>query len=74
MYSVTAMTDQLNWQKLDYFTKIIEHQIHILTDDIPPPAPTQTIMRSSHEKSFGAICENRCMQIFILPTHSFSME
>ena len=54
MYSVTAMIDQLNWQKLEIvgitlvyacmLFKIIQHQIHVPTDDIPPPAPT-TAMR-----------------------------
>ena len=59
MYSVTAMIDQLNWQKLEnrrnnsrlcLFFKIMQQQIHVLTDDIPPPAPT-TITRSSHERN-----------------------
>ena len=57
MYSVTAMIDQLNWQKLEncgnnsrlcLLFKIMQHQIHVPTDNIPPPVPT-TIMRSSHE-------------------------
>ena len=59
MYSVTAMIDQLNWQKLEnrkndsrlcLLFKIMEHQIHVPTDDIPPPAPI-TITRSSHERN-----------------------
>ena len=61
MYSVTAMIDQLNWQKLENHSlgndsrlcllfKIMQQQIHVPTDDIPPPAPT-TITRSSHERN-----------------------
>ena len=60
MYSVTAaMIDQLNWQKLEnhrnnsflcLLFKIMRQQIHVPTDDIPPPAPT-TITRSSHERN-----------------------
>ena len=58
MYSVTAKIDQLNWQKLEnrrnnsclcLLFKIMQHQNHAPTDDIPPPVPT-TIMRSSHER------------------------
>ena len=57
MYSVTAMIDQLNWQKLEnhrknsflcLLFKIMQYQIHVPTDNIPPPPPT-TITRSSHE-------------------------
>ena len=72
MYSVTAMIDQLNWQKLDYFTKIIEHQIHILTDDIPPPAPTQNY---HHMKNLLVpyVRTDVCKYSFF-PPHSFSME
>ena len=53
------MIDQLNWQNLEnhrnnsrlcFLFKIMQHQIHIPTDDIPPPAPT-TITRSSHERN-----------------------
>ena len=59
MYSVTAMIDQLNWQKLEnhrnnyrlcLLFKIMQQQIHVPTDDIPPPAHT-TITRSSHERN-----------------------
>ena len=59
MYSVTAMIDELNWQKLEnhrnnsrlcLLFKIMQQQIHVPTDDIPPPAPT-TITRSSHERN-----------------------
>ena len=53
------MIDQLNWQKLEnrrnnshlcLLFKIMQHQIHVPTDGIPPPAPT-TITRSSHERN-----------------------
>ena len=59
MYSVTAMIDRLNWQKLEnrrnnsrlcLLFKIMQHQIYVPTDEIqfiPPSAPT-TITRSSH--------------------------
>ena len=59
MHSVTAMIDQLNWRKLEnhrnnsclcLLLKIMQQQIHVPTDDIPPPAPT-TITRSSHERN-----------------------
>ena len=56
MYSVTAMIDQLNWQKLENHRNnsrlclIMQHQIHVPIDDIPPPAPT-TITRSSHKRN-----------------------
>ena len=50
MYSVTTMIDQLNWLKLCLLFKIMQHQIHVPTDDIPPPAPTTTT-RSSHERN-----------------------
>ena len=59
MYSATAMIDQLNWQKLEnhrnnshlcLLYKIMQHQIHVPTDDIPLPAPT-TITRSSNERN-----------------------
>ena len=49
----------MNWQKIEnsknnshlcLLFKIIQHQIHVPTDDIPPPAPT-IIMRSSHERN-----------------------
>ena len=58
-YSVTAMIDQLNWQKLEnrgnnsclcLLFKVMQHQIHVPTHDIPSPAPT-TITRSSHERN-----------------------
>ena len=47
MYSVPAMIDQLNWQKLEnrrndsylcLLFKIMQQQIHVPTDNIPPPA------------------------------------
>ena len=59
MYSVTAMIDELNWQKLEnhrnnsrlcLLFKIMQQQIHVPTDDIPPPAPATTT-RSSHERN-----------------------
>ena len=59
MYSVTAMIDRLNWQKLENLKnnsclcllfKIMQQKIHVPTDDIPPPAPT-TITRSPHERN-----------------------
>ena len=59
MYSVTAMIDELNWQKLEnhrnysrlcLLFKIMQQQIHVPTNDILPPAPT-TITRSSHERN-----------------------
>ena len=52
VYSVTAMIDQLNWQKLEnhrnnshlcLLFKIMQCQIHVPTDDIPPPASTTTV-------------------------------
>ena len=59
MYSVTAMIDQLNWHKLKnhrdnshlrLLFKIMQHQIYVPTDDIPPPAPITTT-RTSHERN-----------------------
>ena len=59
MYSVTVTINQLNWQKLEnhrdnsclcLLFKIMQHQTHVPTDDIPPSAPT-TVMRSSHERN-----------------------
>ena len=64
MYSVATMIDQLNWQKSEkrrsnshvcLLFKIMEHQIHVPTDDIPPPAPT-TKTRSSHERNLLVSC------------------
>ena len=80
MYSVTAMIDQLNWQKLQNHRNnsrlclIMQHQIHVPTDDIPPPAPT-TITRSSHERNLLVpYARTDVYKYFILPTHSFPME
>ena len=53
------MINQLNWPVLEnrrdnsclcLLFKIMQHQIHVPTDDIPPPAPT-TVTRSSHERN-----------------------
>ena len=61
MYSVTAMMDQLNWQKLEHHRnnsrlcllfKIMHHQVHVPTNDIPAPAPI-TATRSSHERNLS---------------------
>ena len=61
MYSVTAMIDQLKWQKLEHrrdntrlclLFKIMQHQVHIPTYDIPAPAPI-TATRSSHERNLS---------------------
>ena len=61
MYSVAAMIDQLNWQSLEHhrdtshlclFSKILHHQVHIPTCDIPAPAPI-TAARSSHERNLS---------------------
>ena len=54
------MLDQLKWQKLEHsrdnshlclLFKIIQHQVHIPTNDIPAPAPITTT-RQSHEETF----------------------
>ena len=59
MDSVTIMIDQLNWQKLEHrrdnsrlclLFKIMQHQIHVPTDDILPSAPI-TATRLSHERN-----------------------
>ena len=51
MSSVTTMLDQLKWQKLEdrrdnsrlcMLFKIIQHQFHFSTNDIPAPAPITT--------------------------------
>ena len=60
MSSVTTMLDQLKWQKLEHrrdnsrlclLYKIIQHQVHFPTNDIPVPAPI-TMTRQSHERNF----------------------
>ena len=57
MYSVTTM---LKWQKLEHrrdnsclclLFKIIQHQVHFPTNDIPVPALI-TATRQSHERNF----------------------
>ena len=59
MDSLTTMIDQLNCQILEHcrdnsrlclLFKIIQHQIHVPTDDILPSAPI-TATRLSHEKN-----------------------
>ena len=59
MDSVTTMIDQLNWQKLEHrrdnsrlclLFKIMQHQIHVPTNDILPSAPI-TATRLSHERN-----------------------
>ena len=77
------MIDQLNSQKLEnhrnnshlcLLFKIMQHQIDVPTDDIPPPAPT-AITRSSHERNL-LVPYTRigvAIQIFILPTHRASL-
>ena len=58
MSSVTTMLDQLKWQKLEHcrdnsclcmLFKIIQHQVHFPTNDIPAPI---TMTRQSHERNF----------------------
>ena len=60
MSSVTAMLDQLKWQKLEFrrdnsrlclLFKIIQQQVHFPTNYIPAPAPITTA-RQSHERNF----------------------
>ena len=60
MSSVTTMLNQLKWQKLEHHRdnsclcllfKIIQHQVHFPTNDIPAPAPI-TMTRQSHERNF----------------------
>ena len=51
----------------------MQQQIHVPTDDNPPPAPT-AITRSSHERNLLVPYARTDVQIFILPTHSFSLE
>ena len=57
MSSVITMLDQLKWQKLENYSrlcllfKIIQHQVHFPTNDIPAPAPITTT-RQSHERNF----------------------
>ena len=60
MHSVTAMLDQLKWQKLEHrrdnsrlclLFKILQHHVHVPTDNIPAPAPI-TATRASHERNF----------------------
>ena len=60
MSSVITMLDQLKWQKLEhrgdnsclcFLFKIIQHQVHFPTKDIPAPAPITTT-RQSHERNF----------------------
>ena len=74
----------MNWQKLEnsrnnsllcLLFKIMQYQIHVPTDEIPPPAST-TIRKSPHERNVLVpyARTDAYMQIFILPTHSFSME
>ena len=71
MYSVIAMIDQLNWQSLEYhrdtshlclLSKILHHQVHIPTCDIPAPI---TAARSSHEKNLSVpyMQEQMCTNI-----------
>ena len=77
MYSVTAMIDQLNWQKLEHrrdtsrlclLFKILHHQA---TYDIPASAPI-TSTTSSHERNLSVPYTRTDVQIVILPTHSFT--
>ena len=60
MSSVTTMINQLKWQKLEHrrdnsclclLFKIIRHQVHFPTNNIPAPAPITTT-RQSHERNF----------------------
>ena len=57
------MIDQLNWQKLEYprdtsclclLFKVLHHQVHVSTYDIPAPAPI-TVTRSSHERNLSVL-------------------
>ena len=61
MYTVTAMIDQLNWQSLEHHRdtsclfllfKILHHQVHVPTCDIPATAPI-TATRPSHERNLS---------------------
>ena len=71
MYSVAAIIDQLNWQSLEHhrdtfhlclLSKILHHQVHIPTCDIPAPI---TAARSSHEKNLSVpyMQEQMCTNI-----------
>ena len=66
---ITAMIDQLvNLAEIRYNSRlclllIMQHQVHVHTYEIPTPLPMAIIAK-----------DTGCVQIFFLPTHSFSME
>ena len=82
MYSVTAMIDQLNWQKLEHrrdsshlclLFKILHHQVHVPTCDIPAPAPITTQDHASHERNLSVPYARKDVYKYSLFPHTSSV-